>query len=166
MVPHFEFRCDFGVINWDCSWSHHDVLLVCSAYTEPGIFQLLTFLWQWGAGSAEGAKSIRTRITDLKWTKRSQYHTEQCLGKEEGRLGIGVMAFFSWHTTMRTKPCCPGSGWTPDCWWEAASEFLSVLCLFSGFLLYLVNCLYLSPGILLVLPFWFCSISWLGTVSE
>ena len=47
-----------------------------------------------GAGSAQGAGRVRTRIADLNWTKRSQYHTEQCLAKEEGRLGIGVMAFF------------------------------------------------------------------------
>jgi len=67
------------------------------------------------------------------------------------------------ETAMLAEPCCPGSGWTPACWWEAANEFLTILRLCTWLLLCLVNCPYLSPGVLSLLPFWFYPSPHLGT---
>lgn len=43
------------------------------------------------------------------------------------------------------EPCFSGGGWTSACPWEAVNEFLDLLCLCVGLLLYLIICPYLNP---------------------
>lgn len=48
---------------------------------------------------------------------------------------------------------CVGSVWTCTCWWEVGDECL-LLCMCTQLLLYLLNCLYLNPKVVSLLPFW------------
>lgn len=52
------------------------------------------------------------------------------------------------ETVMHDEPCFPGSSWKPAWRWEVKNGFLSLLCLYARFLLYLVNYLYLNPWVL------------------
>lgn len=60
-------------------------------------------------------------------------------------------------------PCSPGDGWILVCPWETVTKFLVLLSSCTWFLLFLLNCLYLTPWVLL---FWFSTQFCNGVVGE
>lgn len=59
---------------------------------------------------------------------------------------------FAQETIMHYETCFSQSGCTSAHRWELADQFLGLLCLHAQLLLYLVNCLYLNPQTLMLLP--------------
>ena len=112
-----------------------------------------------------------TRTGDPDWTKGYPipYNimiSNKHWGNEGGREGLSEWWYFSsQETIMHDEPCFPRSDWAPACQCEIMNEFLVLFCWSVHLLLYLVNCLYLSPWVLALLPFWFSSPSHLGRVS-
>ena len=99
------------------------------------------------------------------------YHRTPCSAYKAGgrrRKGgtLGVMAFCLPKQLLHAmEPCFPRGGWTPACRWEAANEFLALLCLCAQLLLYL-NCLYLNLRVFSLLLFWSSPPSHWGGVNE
>lgn len=93
------------------------------------------------------------------------FHTTLCheqnwkMGKrEEGEGCSKEWCWSSQETVTGDEPSCPGSSWTPACWWQVANKFFVLLCLCTQLLLCEVNCFYLTPRVLTLLPFWFSSL--------
>jgi len=126
------------------------------------------------AGGAQGVGRGHSRDSWPHLTKgifHSMWHHAQHvkLGKEAGRGG-GRWEW--WHLASQVtghvmEPCFPGDGWTPACQREVVKEFLVLLCLCAQLLLYLLNCLYLNPQVLSLLPLWFSPpLHWEGVSKQ
>ena len=113
---------------------------------------------------AGGAQEVGRGHRQDSWPKLAKgiFHTIWCHaqhiklgGRRRKGETFGVVVFVFPSNLRVMEPCFPGDGWTPVCRWEAVNEFLVLLCLRAQLLLSLLNCLYLSPWVFLLLPFWF-----------
>lgn len=108
-----------------------------------------------GLGVHKEWEGDRNRIADLNWQRHVLYHVVSCgmikkkRRKKGGSEPLGMMQFM--FPRNHQAPRFPGSGISL----LMESSSLALLCFSTWLLLYPVNCLYLNPGALALLPFHF-----------
>jgi len=134
MVPCIGFQMSVQLITpWYVSW-WSVVLTQCqggfSFSHSPARGWECTRSWE--GQNQDSWPELDQEVTVSHWT----------IKKKEGQV-LDWWRLSSQRTTMRAEPCCPGRVWTPDCWWEVASESPDCALLLCARLpLYLVNCLH------------------------
>lgn len=125
--------------------------------------KIIRRLW---AHKEPGGETVKA--ADSGWLKQDPCPIAFCsaieLGERKRKWGrlVGCQ-LSSQETSLHDEPCFPASGWTSACQWEAASNFLVLLCLHAHLLLI---CLHLSLWVLTILPYYFYPSSHLGRVSR
>lgn len=113
MVPCIGFQMSVQLITpWYVSW-WSVVLTQCqggfSFSHSPARGWECTRSWE--GQNQDSWPELDQEVTVSDWT----------IKKKEGQV-LDWWRLSSQRTTMRAEPCCPGRVWTPDCWWEVASE--------------------------------------------